>query len=60
MKQNVGGIDRVLRIVLGIVLISLVFIGPKTQWGWLGLLPLVTGLVNFCPAYFPFKFSTKK
>ena len=50
-KQNVGSIDRVLRIVVGLVLIALVFVGPKTPWGWIGLIPLVTGLARTCPAY---------
>ncbi len=49
--KNVGSIDRVLRVVLGLILISLVFIGPKTAWGWIGLVPLGTALVGFCPAY---------
>lgn len=48
---NVGGIDRVLRIVAGLVIFSLVFIGPQTPWGWLGLIPLLTGAVGFCPLY---------
>jgi hypothetical protein len=48
---NVGGIDRVLRILVGLVLISLVFIGPKVIWGWVGLVPLLTGIFKFCPAY---------
>jgi hypothetical protein len=58
MKPNVGGVDRVLRIVVGLVLIALVFVGPKTPWGWLGLLPLATGFFRFCPAYMPLKVST--
>ncbi len=48
---NVGSIDRVLRIVLGIVLIALVFVGPQTTWGWIGVIPLVTGLFKTCPLY---------
>ena len=48
---NVGGIDRVLRIVVGLALISLVFVGPKVIWGWVGLVPLLTGIFRFCPAY---------
>ena len=60
MKKNVGGIDRILRIVAGIVLLALVFVGPQTPWGWIGLVVLATGLFNFCPAYVPFKFSTAK
>ena len=49
--KNEGTIDRALRVVIGLVLIALVFVGPKTAWGWIGLIPLVTGLVGFCPAY---------
>jgi len=60
MKQNVGGIDKIVRIVIGIVLISLVFIGPKTPWGWLGVILIASGLFNFCPSYLPFRFSTEK
>jgi hypothetical protein len=48
---NEGTLDRALRVVIGLVLIALVFAGPKTAWGWIGLVPLVTGLVGFCPAY---------
>jgi len=48
---NVGGIDRILRIVAGLALVSLVFIGPQTPWGWFGLVPLVTGIFSFCPLY---------
>lgn len=50
-KKNVGNIDRILRIVLGIGLLALVFVGPKTPWGWLGLVPLLTGLMSSCPLY---------
>lgn len=50
-KTNVGGFDRIARIVLGIVLIALVFVGPKTAWGWIGVVPLVTGLFSTCPLY---------
>ncbi len=51
MSANVGGLDRILRIVVGLVLLSLVFVGPQTPWGWLGLVPLLTGFISFCPAY---------
>jgi hypothetical protein len=51
MKANVGNIDRTLRIVLGLVLLSLVVVGPKTLWGLVGLVPLATGLMRFCPVY---------
>lgn len=50
-KTNVGGADRILRIIAGLVLIALVFVGPQTPWGWLGLIPLATGLLRTCPAY---------
>ena len=48
---NVGNIDRILRIVAGLALLSLVFIGPRTWWGLVGLVPLLTAVVGFCPAY---------
>lgn len=51
MTRNEGTVDRVLRVVLGLALISLVFIGPQTVWGWIGVVPLVTGLVGVCPLY---------
>ena len=51
MLRNEGTIDRGLRVILGLVLLSLVFVGPRTPWGWLGLLPLLTGAVGFCPMY---------
>ncbi len=50
-KTNVGGLDRIARIVLGVVLIALVFVGPHTPWGWVGVVPLVTGLFGTCPLY---------
>jgi hypothetical protein len=51
MSRNEGTIDRVLRVILGLVLLSLVFIGPQTWWGLIGLVPLVTGLMGSCPVY---------
>ncbi len=50
-RINVGPIDRALRIVLGLVLLSLTFLGPRTAWGWVGLVPLATGLFGMCPLY---------
>jgi len=44
-------IERVLRVVVGLVLLSLVFVGPKTPWGWIGLVLLVTGATGLCPLY---------
>lgn len=51
MSRNEGTIDRVLRVLVGLALISLVFIGPATPWGWVGLILVVTGLIGFCPIY---------
>ena len=51
MTRNEGTIDRSVRIVLGLVLLSLVFVGPHTLLGLIGLVPLLTGVVGFCPLY---------
>ena len=51
LSKNVGSIDRILRIVVGLGLISLVFIGPQTPWGWIGVVPLLTAFISFCPLY---------
>lgn len=53
MKANVGGVDKVLRIVVGLGVLSLIFIleGNARWWGLVGVVPLLTGLVNFCPLY---------
>lgn len=51
MKLNVGGLDRVLRIVAGAALIGLTVAGTIGAWGWIGVVPLATGLIGFCPIY---------
>lgn len=51
MSKNVGALDRGIRLILGLAVLSLVFIGPKTPWGWLGLVPLLTAEMSFCPLY---------
>lgn len=51
MEANVGRTDRIIRIVAGLALLSLVFIGPQTLWGLIGIVPLATAFINFCPAY---------
>jgi hypothetical protein len=51
MKVNEGMVDRAIRVVLGLALISLVYVGPKTAWGWIGVLPLATGVLGFCGVY---------
>lgn len=51
MKSNVGGIDKILRIVVGAALIALAAMGQIGVWGYIGVVPLLTGLFNFCPVY---------
>jgi len=51
MKANVGGTDRILRIVIGLVLIVLAATGTVGVWGWIGVVPLLTGLIRWCPLY---------
>ena len=58
--KNEGTLDRALRILVGVVLVSLVFVGPQSAWGWVGLVPLLTGLVGYCPAYSLFGWNTCK
>lgn len=56
--NNVHVIERALRIAIGLGLISIAFVGPATPWGFVGLLPLTTGLIGSCPAYTLFGMST--
>lgn len=58
MKLNIGGVDRTLRIVVGAVLVGLAAIGTIGWWGWLGLVPLATGAIGWCPPYALLGFST--
>ncbi len=58
ISRNEGTVDRVLRVIAGLALISLVFVGPQTPWGWIGVVPLLTGLVGWCPAYTLFGIKT--
>ncbi len=58
MKLNVGGIDRILRIVAGLTLIALAVTGTVGVWGWIGVVPLLTGIFKFCPAYAIFGMDT--
>jgi hypothetical protein len=51
MSANVGGIDRMLRVLAGVVLLALTLTGQVGVWGWIGVVPLATGLFGFCPAY---------
>lgn len=58
MSKNVGGLDRILRIVVGLVLIGLAVTGTVGLWGYIGVVPLLTGLIGWCPAYLPFGLKT--
>ncbi|KEF32908.1 MAG: DUF2892 domain-containing protein [Gammaproteobacteria bacterium] len=60
MTVNMGSADRTIRAVIGIILIALVFVGPQTPWGWIGIVPLVTALMGNCPAYSIFGIKTCK
>ncbi len=58
MKSNVGGIDRILRIVIGLVLVGLAATGTVGWWGWLGIVPLATGAIGWCLPYAMFGWNT--
>lgn len=58
MKINVGGIDRIARIIVGLALIALAATGMVGAWGYIGIVPLLTGVFKFCPAYALFGMST--
>jgi hypothetical protein len=60
IKTNVGHIDRTLRIAVGSILVILAATGQVGAWGWLGVVPITTGLLRWCPAYLPFGLSTCK
>ncbi len=58
MTRNEGTLDRIVRVVVGVVLLSLVFVGPQTLWGLIGIVPLATALVGVCPLYSHFGITT--
>lgn len=58
MKKNVGNLDRIIRVLIGLAVLSLIFVGPKSLWGLLGLIPLGTALIGWCPPYAIFGMST--
>jgi hypothetical protein len=60
MKINLGTIDRAARILIGLALVALALSGVIGLWGWIGLLPLATGVFRFCPAYSLFGINTCK
>ena len=61
MKANVGNVDRLIRVLVGIGLLSLVFIleGNARWWGLIGILPIATAFMRWCPAYVPFGINTR-
>lgn len=50
-STNIGGLERTVRIIVGLALIAMVFVGPQAIWGWVGVVPLATGLIGWCPPY---------
>jgi len=58
--NNVHRIERILRVLVGAILLSLVFVGPQTSWGLIGLVPLLTGIIGTCPPYTLLGISTCK
>jgi len=60
MVKNIHSIERVVRVLVGLAVVSLVFIGPQSPWGWLGLIPIATGLIGWCPPYAMLGISTCK
>lgn len=60
MKKNVGTLERATRVVAGAAILSLVFVGPQSLWGLVGIIPLATGFAGYCPVYQVFGLSTCK
>lgn len=60
MKPNIGKVERVVRVVVGLGILSLAFVGPRASWAYLGVLPLLSGLVGWCPPYALLGISTVK
>ncbi len=58
MNKNIGGVERIFRVLIGLGIISLAFVGPKSSWAFLGAVPLLTGLIGWCPPYAIFGLST--
>jgi len=56
--KNLGVVDRIIRVVVGLALLSLIIVGPQTLWGLVGLIPLLTAVIGFCPLYKIFGLSS--
>ena len=51
MKANIGKVERIVRVVVGMAVLSLAFVGPRAQWAYLGIFPILSGLIGWCPPY---------
>jgi len=60
MTGNISRDDRIIRIIIGLGFLSMIIMGPETHWGWVGLVPLLSAIVGFCPLYKKLGFDTKK
>ena len=60
MTRNIGNVERIVRVVIGLGILSLAFVGPRSPWAYLGLAPVVTGLVGWCPPYALFGVGTAR
>jgi hypothetical protein len=60
MKKNMGSAERIVRIIAGLVILSLAFVGPQSAWAYLGIVPLATGVIGWCPPYAILGVSTCK
>ncbi|MBW2611954.1 MAG: DUF2892 domain-containing protein [Deltaproteobacteria bacterium] len=60
MKKNIGNIERIIRVAIGLIILSLTFVGPQSLWGLIGILPIATGLAGWCPPYAMLGISTCK
>ncbi|MGE5715651.1 MAG: DUF2892 domain-containing protein [Acidobacteriota bacterium] len=58
MKKNIGNIERVVRVILGILVVSLAFVGPRSPWAFLGIIPILTGVIGYCLPYALFGIDT--
>jgi len=60
MRKNIGDVERVVRVVIGLAILPLAFVGPASPWAYLGFLPLLTGAVGWCPPYTLLGVSTRR
>ena len=60
MFRNIGPVDTMVRIIIGVALLALVFVGPQTRWGYLGLIPIATAIFGYCPLYRLLRISPRR